>query len=165
MNEIQTRTGKSTGELFGRWGGIHSYAEGGLHSYAQGGERRQAQIGNGRNRIWWDEPETGGEAYIPRLGNKARNLETLATAAGWSGMDLVPRQGHAMRPSFGAQPPSPTLHPMRPAGPQWAPSSSAGQHGADGGSGGNTKSIGTVNYYGRERGPQAFRRDLAKVLR
>ncbi len=66
-----------------RWGGIDHYAAGGL---------RGAMIGTGRNLIHWDEPETGGEAYIPRLGDKNRNWATASTVADWLDATLVPNK-------------------------------------------------------------------------
>lgn len=65
-----------------RWGGIDHYASGGV--------RRQAQMGRGRNMVWWDEPATGGEAYVPRNGIPARSLGILDEAAGWYGHELIP---------------------------------------------------------------------------
>jgi len=70
-----------------RWGGIDNYTP------MSAGGIRQAQMGSGRNRVWWDEPATGGEAYVPRLGDPARSLPVLATAAGWYGYSLGPSGG------------------------------------------------------------------------
>lgn len=64
----------------GRWGRLDHYAEGGV---------RQAQMGGGNNQVWWDEPQTGGEAYVPRLGKKDKSVPVLSTAASWYGYDLV----------------------------------------------------------------------------
>lgn len=48
-----------------RWGGVYQAASGGL---------REAQIAaGGPTRYAWAEPETGGEAFIPRRGNRARS--------------------------------------------------------------------------------------------
>lgn len=48
-----------------RWGGVYQAASGGL---------REAQIASGGpTRYAWAEPETGGEAFIPRRGNMARS--------------------------------------------------------------------------------------------
>ena len=63
-----------------RWGAVHSYAKGGIHAHVQQGEA-----------IRYAEPETGGEAFIPRLGDPARNFEILSIAAGWQGMTVVPK--------------------------------------------------------------------------
>jgi len=60
-----------------RWGAVHSYASGGIH----------AKIGKG-DLIRWAEPETGGEAYIPRLGDRGRSKAILETAASWYGFGL-----------------------------------------------------------------------------
>ncbi|MFV0496075.1 phage tail tape measure protein [Mycobacterium sp.] len=76
--------GFSTGQIFGRrWGGIDHYATGGI---------RPAMIGSGQNMVWWDEPETGGEAYIPRLGNRNKSLNILKqVATDWFDHMLVPK--------------------------------------------------------------------------
>lgn len=77
------------GGMYGRrWGGIDHMASGGV---------RQAMMGSGSNMVWWDEPETGGEAYIPRLGDKSRNRSILEIAAGWQGLTLTdPTKAHKM---------------------------------------------------------------------
>lgn len=68
-----------------RWGGVdYSYANGGI---------TPAHIAGGQ-RIKYAEPETGGEAYVPRLGDRRRSLGILETAAGWYGATVqVPRGG------------------------------------------------------------------------
>lgn len=54
--------------------------------YAGGGENHTAQIGNGVTRVW-NEPETGGEAYIPLGMNKrTRSTAILADVASRFGM-------------------------------------------------------------------------------
>lgn len=63
-----------------RWGGI---------DYAAQGLVRQAGVF--RRPTLFAEPETGGEAYIPRRGNYSRNMSILSEAAGWHGADVVPR--------------------------------------------------------------------------
>lgn len=70
------------GVPFNRWGAVHSYKAGGIH----------AKVGKG-DLIRWAEPETGGEAYIPRRGDSARSKKILDTAAGWFGMRVVPMAG------------------------------------------------------------------------
>lgn len=62
-----------------RWGGIDSFASGGI-----------AQVAGPGTLIKWAEPETGGEAYIPRLGDKGRSKSILDVAAGWYGMKVMP---------------------------------------------------------------------------
>lgn len=65
-----------------RWGGIDAYAAGGL---------REAKIASAGPPIYqWAEKETGGEAFIPRLGNAARSLSILEQAASWYGQAVVP---------------------------------------------------------------------------
>lgn len=54
--------------------------------YAQGGENHVAQIGSGNTRTW-DEPETGGEAYIPlALSKRTRSAAILSKVAQQFGM-------------------------------------------------------------------------------
>lgn len=62
-----------------RWGGIQMAAAGAL---------RQAKVGKGQ-MYGWAEPETGGEAFIPRIGDRNRSLRILRQAAGWYGQELV----------------------------------------------------------------------------
>lgn len=68
--------------------GLH---EGGVVRYATGGrEDHSAFIGNGTTRIF-DEPETGGEAYIPLAQSKReRSTAILADVAGEFGFALSP---------------------------------------------------------------------------
>lgn len=65
-----------------RWGGV-------VHAYAGGGVF-EPEIAAPGTRIKWAEPETGGEAYIPRRGNTGRSRQILDVAAGWYGMRTVP---------------------------------------------------------------------------
>ena len=86
MGVIQNNTGQSTGQIFGgtggsRWGHVRAFAKGGVTAHVQHGEVYRMA-----------ERETGGEALIPRLGDKARNLSILKIAAGWSGMKVVPQR-------------------------------------------------------------------------
>lgn len=75
-----------------RWGGVESYAAGGIKSFASAGI--YSPMG-GRSLVKFAEPETGGEAYIPRNGDPNRNLRTLATAASWMGAAVVPAMASA----------------------------------------------------------------------
>lgn len=63
-----------------RWGGIHAYARGGV---------TPAHITKDE-LIKYGEPETGGEAFIPRRGDRRRSEGILDVAAGWYGMRVVP---------------------------------------------------------------------------
>lgn len=61
-----------------RWGGIHEYALGGLHV-------TPAHIAIGE-RIKYAEPQTGGEAFIPKIGELARQEAiTRVVAEDWLG--------------------------------------------------------------------------------
>lgn len=65
-------------------GGIDQYARGGISAFASGGITR-------RQMIKFGEPETGGEAFVPRLGiTSVRAKKILDVAAGWHGMTVVP---------------------------------------------------------------------------
>lgn len=64
-----------------RWGGIHVAAL---------GASWEAGVYNDPT-IFFGERETGGEAMIPRLGMASRSVPILKQAAGWYGMDVVPR--------------------------------------------------------------------------
>ena len=63
-----------------RWGGIvRSYQGGGIHAHVARNEV-----------IRYAEPETGGEAFIPRRGDRARSIAVLREAAGWYGLTIGP---------------------------------------------------------------------------
>ncbi|QSE90313.1 hypothetical protein JWS13_17645 [Rhodococcus pseudokoreensis] len=68
-NEASRLAAATTNEALERSGGYVHYADGGV-------ENHQAQIGDGRTRIW-NEPETGGEAYIPLAGSKRQRSEAI----------------------------------------------------------------------------------------
>ncbi len=62
-----------------RWGGVMAFAGGGF---------TPAHVQRGQ-RIKYAEPETGGEAFIPRRGDHSRSMAVLRHAAKWYGMDVV----------------------------------------------------------------------------
>lgn len=72
LNEAAERLGKAADKLgMTQAIGAKTYADGGL-------ETHEAMIGTGITRVW-DEPETGGEAYIPLAASKrARSLAIWA---------------------------------------------------------------------------------------
>lgn len=73
-----------TGTQMRRWGGVTEYA-------ATGTLRDAAVYSAGsRPRYGFAEPETGGEAFIPKFGNAKRSLGIANTAAGWYGHTVVP---------------------------------------------------------------------------
>jgi len=84
IREVFSRVNDS---IFGRWGFATEYAKGGIHEFATGGIT-PAHIAKG-DRIRYAEPETGGEAFIPRLGEYNRSKSILEKAAGWYGLDVV----------------------------------------------------------------------------
>lgn len=69
-----------------RWGGMYERASGGL---------REAQIAaGGPTRYAWAEPETGGEAFIPRRGNRARSTAIWQhVGQNWLGQNMSGRSG------------------------------------------------------------------------
>ncbi|MFI6819717.1 hypothetical protein ACIBJE_02045 [Micromonospora sp. NPDC050187] len=70
---------------FNRWGGVYEHAAEGV--------LREAQIAAPVSpaRYAWAEPETGGEAFIPRIGDRGRSLDILDQAASWYGMGITNR--------------------------------------------------------------------------
>jgi hypothetical protein len=66
-----------------RWGGVH-YAATGLVSFGGAG------IYSGGPVYGIAEPETGGEAFVPRYGEYSRSMGILAEAAQWYGARVVP---------------------------------------------------------------------------
>ena len=64
-----------------------------IAAIARGGafEDHAPQIAPGGAWRLWAEPETGGEAYIPRLGDPRRARAILNTAADWYGMAVLPK--------------------------------------------------------------------------
>jgi TP901 family phage tail tape measure protein len=62
-----------------RWGAVHSFAAGGI---------TPAHVARG-DLIRYAEPETGGEAFIPRLGNRDRSMGILNQAASWYGARVI----------------------------------------------------------------------------
>lgn len=72
-----------------RWGGIHEYAMGGLTAYgarlrefASGGITAHVATGDVYR---YAEPSTGGEAFIPRLGDRGRSEQIAKVVARWLG--------------------------------------------------------------------------------
>jgi len=61
----------------------------------------EAQVAPAGTLYQWAEPETGGEAFVPRRGNKERGRAIVSTAAEWYGMRAVPMAtgGITVRPA------------------------------------------------------------------
>lgn len=82
--DVYTRTGQinAGGHSYGdsRWGNITAYAAGGI---------TPAHITR-HELMKYGEPETGGEAFVPRYGAYSRSRAVLDQAAGWYGMKVVP---------------------------------------------------------------------------
>src|SRR5690606_32874877 len=78
--ELQRKGFVTSGLQESRWGGIvHSYAGGGIHAHVAEDEV-----------IRYAEPATGGEAFIPRRGSRARSIAVLREAASWYGLSVGP---------------------------------------------------------------------------
>ena len=75
---------------FGVGGGATVNRMGGLYAFAGGGVT-PAHVAHG-TRYKWAEPATGGEAFVPRLGDPARSRSILSQAAGWYGLDIVDKK-------------------------------------------------------------------------
>lgn len=74
------------GERVSRWGSITEHAA--------TGRLRQAGVYAPPTRYAFAEPSTGGEAFIPRRGDRARSMSILSAAAGWYGATVVaPQRG------------------------------------------------------------------------
>lgn len=73
-----------------RWGGID-------YAMARGGAI-EAHYATSPT-VLYGERETGGEAFIPRRGDRARSLRILETAASWYGADVVTRGGGMPAPA------------------------------------------------------------------
>jgi TP901 family phage tail tape measure protein len=80
--DTQGRVHVGSGVVVNRDGGVYDYA------FAGGGVT-PAHVAVG-TRYKYAEPETGGEAFVPRNGNRSRSLGILSTAAGWYGAAVVP---------------------------------------------------------------------------
>jgi TP901 family phage tail tape measure protein len=63
---------------------------GGLYEHAAEGKLREAHIASpmGPARYAYAEPQTGGEAFIPKYGDRDRSLGILDKAASWYGMQV-----------------------------------------------------------------------------
>lgn len=85
-----------------RWGGAYEHAAVGL--------LREAGVYSAANpgRYMIAEPQTGGEAFIPKNGHAPRSIGILDQAAGWYGMQVVPGRGRAAAARGGAAAAAPT---------------------------------------------------------
>lgn len=88
IHTILTRAEKNDYNNPQRWGGITTHA-------ATGALRDAAVFPGGPTRYAFAEPETGGEAFIPRKGNYGRSMDILNRAAAWYGAHVLPHgEGH-----------------------------------------------------------------------
>lgn len=75
--------GAINAERLNRWGGMYEFASGGI---------TPAHVGSG-TLYKWAEPETGGEAFIPRLGDRGRSEALMASISQrWFGGQYVTRK-------------------------------------------------------------------------
>jgi hypothetical protein len=71
-----------------RWGDVYEHAdEGLLHA--------KIQPPTYPARYAYAEPQTGGEAFIPKYGDYNRSMGIIAAAAGWYGAHVVPGGGRS----------------------------------------------------------------------
>lgn len=102
------RTVSIFGQFFGtpprqwgqRHGGINEFAAGGVTAYAAGGIHAHVARGD---VIRYAEPETGGEAFIPRFGDPSRSMAILNEAASWYGATVVDDLASWSRSQHGQQ--------------------------------------------------------------
>lgn len=73
----------------------HGNRWGGAYTHAADGALRDASYyaATGPARYAFAEPQTGGEAFIPKRGNYGRSMSILGQAAGWYGASVVPGGG------------------------------------------------------------------------
>lgn len=77
--------------LSARNGAVTAYAKGGI---------TPAHIT--RDQLFkYGEPATGGEAFVPRKGDKKRSTAILGEAAGWYGMQVIPMAKGGLNRSWG----------------------------------------------------------------
>ncbi len=81
---IHVSGGIGSGTQVRRWGGITEHAQQGL--------LRDAAVFTPRApaRYAFAEPATGGEAFVPRFGNRQQSMSILDRAAGWYGAQVMP---------------------------------------------------------------------------
>jgi TP901 family phage tail tape measure protein len=91
LNQVASNSFKDAREAM-RWGGVTVHAESGLLNAGVYSTQNPA-------RYAFAEPATGGEAFIPRRGNRARSLAILEQAASWYGAEvLTGQQWRGQRP-------------------------------------------------------------------
>lgn len=86
VNTTVTRSGGSRPGIQERWGGITYRAQTGLL-------RANIFPPTAPARYAFAEPATGGEAFVPRRGDRERSLGILSEAAGWYGAQVVGGSG------------------------------------------------------------------------
>jgi TP901 family phage tail tape measure protein len=77
-----------------RWGGVVEHARDGLLSTA-------GVYSGGQPLYAFAEPDTGGEAFVPRRGDRSRSLSVLSHAAGWYGAQVMPAAAQPYRGGSG----------------------------------------------------------------
>jgi len=91
--QLAHRTGQN---IASRWGNFFDHnAFGGFYEKAAIGKLSQAQTYSAVNpgRFMIAEPQTGGEAFIPKNGDYGRSMSIISAAAGWYGASVVPGGG------------------------------------------------------------------------
>jgi hypothetical protein len=77
-------------------GAHRGYRWGSIVEHARWGKLRDADVYSAVSsgaRYAFAEPETKGEAFVPKSGNRDRSLGVLEHAAGWYGHTIVPTGG------------------------------------------------------------------------
>ncbi len=74
----------------GAFGTHHDRRWGGITEHARMGTLRDAGIYSGGPLYAFAEPETRGEAFVPRDGDYSKSMGILSHAAGWYGASVVP---------------------------------------------------------------------------
>ncbi|MDQ7910788.1 hypothetical protein RB614_40485 [Phytohabitans sp. ZYX-F-186] len=93
LNRIRRNVKAGGFGVNGNYLGIGGNRWGGVYEHAQVGLLREARIYSAVNpaRYAFAEPGTGGEAFIPRNGDRERSVSIGRHAMNWYGFDVVPK--------------------------------------------------------------------------
>lgn len=81
---------QSLANLGGATAAVSANRHGGIYKRAAADGLVEAKVAPPGTLYQWAEPETGGEAFVPRRGNQKRGRAIVTEAAGWYGMNVVP---------------------------------------------------------------------------
>ncbi|MEU8158048.1 hypothetical protein AB0B94_30715 [Micromonospora sp. NPDC048986] len=85
--ELRISGQNSAGGVANRWGGVYEHAQTGLVNLREAGVYSPAAVA----RYAFAEPATGGEAFIPRFGDRERSVGIGRQAMEWYGYDVQPK--------------------------------------------------------------------------